>query len=121
MKVEEIRREIEASQWDGRRRWYSPGLKAAIIAHAHSRLTDGWKIGRVAAELEIPYHTLGPWMRAAWGKSAVKETTTALVPIRIASEPKKREGMKLVLVNERGFRLEGFDLEQAVVLMERLS
>jgi transposase-like protein len=123
VKIEEIRREIETARWDGHRRWYSAELKAKIIAHGQARLKEGWKIGRIAEELGLSYHTLGPWMRTVGDgekHDAGDEMKSALVPVRLCVAPDSM-APQLVLVNRRGFRLEGLDVEQAVVLMERLS
>lgn len=110
-----LRREL-AQREKGRGKRYPEQLKARVLAHADELHGSGMSQRCIADELGLTSETLRRW-RVAEGRRASR-ASSALVPVEVVATTTHG---RIAVVSPSGFRLEGLELSEAVVILRALT
>lgn len=110
---------------------YPAATRAAVVALCRDRVAQGWTVNRVARELGLHGATVRAWLDVGGGVGS------GFVPVQVSAVPTEwpRRADRLLgptlatsspppgltLVSPGGYRLEGLDLDSALIALARLS
>ena len=103
----------------GQRRW-PEDLKAAIMAYAARRRTEGESDNAIAQRLGLYQSTLSRWRREA-ERAGERFRPVAIVPSLEAETLLASPAGSLQLITPAGYRVEGLDLDTLVTLLRSLE
>ena len=104
-------------------RRFSPELKMRIERWARARMEAGASASELDAALDVPWESLGKWMRAAKavpGADGSPRPQPRLRPVRVVASLPTTASNSLVVRTPNGFSVEG-DVETVAALLRRLG
>jgi transposase len=125
--INEIRESLSRFARESPMAPYPSQVRSLVVAYAQRNLGDGVNFKQISRLVGIPANTIRYW----WTQAQIQmerqgKAARAPAPVRIQREevdpPSSADGPgRLVLVTPGGYRLEGLALEEALVVLERLS
>ena len=116
--VEALRERIDqvARGGDGRR-IFTAAIRGDVIALGKKWKASGRQMSKLAKALDVHKTTLRAWVLGAKARKPAR----VIRAVKVAADPARVEGAKLVVVLPSGVRLEGLDLSGAIELVRALS
>lgn len=93
-------------------------LRAAIVAHAQSRLSGGERVASIAESLAVKGDTLHYWLEKVGIEQRHKQTRFRRVRM-VETVANEKQGV--TVFGPGGTRVDGLSLEQAAELLRRMS